>query len=222
MGMVLKSFEDRLERLVEGVFSRAFKSGLQPVEVGRRLVREMEASRTVDVNGRPLAPNRFVIRVAVEDFQRFAQVQDSLLAELTATVRGYAAQENLNFLGRVSIEFQADQTLRVGVFRLHPSYDERIPGSEPDGWLEDPNGAHYKLKSGVMTIGRLSSADIVIDDQNVSRQHAELHPLGDSYQLIDLGSTNGCKVNGRRVDRHVLTDGDEITLGPVKLRFRRP
>ncbi|MGH1493847.1 MAG: FhaA domain-containing protein [Acidimicrobiales bacterium] len=220
--MVLKSFEDRLERLVEGVFSRAFKSGLQPVEVGRRLVREMESSRTVDPAGRPLAPNRFVIRVAVEDFQRFAQVQESLLAELTATVRGYAAQENLNFLGRVSIEFQADPSLRVGVFRLHPSYDERIPGAEPDGWLEDPNGAHYKLKNSVMTIGRLSGSDIVIDDQNVSRQHAELHPMGDSYQLIDLGSTNGCKVNGQRVDRHILVDGDEITLGPVNLRFRRP
>lgn len=220
--MVLKNFEDRLERLVEGVFSRAFKSGLQPVEVGRRLVREMESSRTVDVRGRALAPNRFVIRVAMEDFQRFAQVQESLLAELTATVRGYAAQEGLSFLGRVSIEFQADQTLRVGVFRLHPSYDERIPGDDTDGWLEGPNGTHYKLKNGVMTIGRLSTSDIVIEDQNVSRQHAELHPMGDSYQLIDLGSTNGCKVNGARIDRHVLVDGDEIVLGPVKLRYRRP
>ena len=99
--MVLRSFEDRLERMVEGVFSRAFKSGLQPVEVGRRLVREMESSRTVDVRGRALAPNRFVIRVSMEDFQRFAQVQESLLAELTATVRGYAAQESLSFIGRV-------------------------------------------------------------------------------------------------------------------------
>ena len=221
--MVLRSFEDRLERLVEGVFSRAFKSGLQPVEVGRRLVREMEASRTVDVGGRALAPNRFVIRVAVEDFQRFAEVQESLLAELTTTVRNYASQENLEFLGRVSIEFQADPGLRVGLFRLHPSYDERIPGAaESDGWLEGPNGLHYKLKDTVMTIGRLSSSDIVVDDQNVSRQHAELHPIGDAYQLIDLGSTNGCKVNGRRIDRHVLVDGDEITLGPIRLRFRRP
>ncbi len=220
--MVLRSFEDRLERLVEGVFSRAFKSGLQPVEVGRRLVREMEASRTVDVRGRALAPNRFVIRVAVDDFQRFAQIQESLLSELTATVRNYASQEGLSFLGRVSIEFQADPSLRVGVFRLHPSYDERLPEVPPDAWLEGSNGARYKLRSGVMTIGRLSTSDIVIDDQNVSRQHAELHPAGDSYQLIDLGSTNGCKVNGRRIERQVLVDGDEITFGPVKLRFRRP
>ena len=220
--MVLKNFEDRLERIVEGVFSRSFKSGLQPVEIGRRLIREMDASRTVDVSGRALAPNRFVIRMSEEDFQRFHDVQRSLIAELAATVRGYAAQENLSFLGRVSVELQTDPSLRVGLFRLHPSYDERLPEVEPDGWMEGPGGMRYQLKNGVMTIGRLSTADIVLNDQNVSRRHAELHPVGDTYQLVDLGSTNGCKVNGQRIERQVLVDGDEITLGPIKLRFRRP
>lgn len=220
--MVLKGFEERLERLVEGVFSRAFKSGLQPVEVGSRLIREIEASRTVDLNGRALAPNRFVIRVAVEDFHRFAEIQESLLAELTATVRSYASQEGLSFLGRVSIEFQADPALRVGVFRLHPSYDERVTVPEADSWLEGANGAHHKLKDAVMSIGRLATSDVVIDDQNVSRRHAELHPVGEGHELVDLGSTNGCKVNGRRIERQLLVDGDEITLGPVRLRYRRP
>lgn len=219
--MVLKNFEDRLERIVEGVFSRSFKSGLQPVEIGRRLIREMDASRTVDVSGRALAPNRFVIRMSEEDYERFLDVQRSLIAELAATVRGYASQENLNFLGRVSVELQTDPSLRVGLFRLHPSYDERLPEVEPDGWLEDPDGTRHQLKNGVMTIGRMSTADIVLNDQNVSRRHAELHPVGDTYQLVDLGSTNGCKVNGQRIERQVLVDGDEITLGPVKLRFRR-
>lgn len=218
--MVLRSFEDRLERLVEGVFSRAFKSGLQPVEIGRRLVREMDASRTVDVNGRHLAPNRFVIRVAPEDGQRLAQVHDSLVDELGATVRSYATQQRLQFLGRISVEFQTDPSLRVGVFRLHPSYDERVANVEPGGWLEGRDGVHYRLRNGVMTMGRLSTADIVIDDQNVSRQHAELHPMGDTFQLVDLGSTNGCRVNGNRIDRHTLSDGDEIALGPVRLIYR--
>ncbi len=220
--MVLKSFEDRLERIVEGVFSRSFKSGLQPVEIGRRLIREMDASRTVDVSGRALAPNRFVIRMSEEDYERFLDVQRSLIAELAATVRGYASQENLSFLGRVSVELQTDPALRVGLFRLHPSYDERLPEVEPDGWLEGPDGFRHQLKNGVMTIGRLSTADIVLNDQNVSRRHAELHPVGDTYQLVDLGSTNGCKVNGQRIERQVLVDGDEITFGPIKLRFRRP
>jgi hypothetical protein len=160
--------------------------------------------------------------MAEEDYERFVEVQRSLIAELAATVRGYAAQEGLSFLGRVSVELQSDPTMKLGMFRLHPSYDERLPEVEPDGWLEGPNGARYQLKNGVMSIGRMSTADIVLADQNVSRQHAELHPVGDTYQLVDLGSTNGCKVNGQRIERQVLVDGDEITLGPIKLRFRRP
>lgn len=219
--MVLRSFEDRLERLVEGVFSRAFKSGLQPIEIGRRLVREIEASRTVDVNGRALAPNRFVIRVSPEDAKRLAEIHDQLVNELTATVRGYASQQRLNFLGRISVEFQTDPSLRVGMFRLHPSYDERIATAEPGGWLEGPNGVQYRLRNAVLTIGRLSTADVVVDDQNVSRQHAELHPIGETFELVDLGSTNGCRVNGTRISRHVLADGDEIALGPVRLVYRR-
>lgn len=220
--MVLKSFEDRLERIVEGVFSRAFKSGLEPVEIGRRLIREMEASRTVDVSGRSLAPNRFVVRLSADDYAHFEQVRDQLIADLTATVRSYAAQEHLSFLGRVSVEMEIDDNLSLGIFRLHPSYDERLPEVEPDGWLEGPNGFRYQLQAGVMTIGRLSDSDIVLSDPNISRQHAELHSMGDNYQLIDLGSTNGCKVNGQRIERHVLRDGDELTFGPMKLRFRRP
>ena len=108
--MVLRNFEDRLERLVEGMFARAFRSGLQPVELGRRLVKEMDASRTLDVRGRTLAPNRFVIRVSPEDQQRFAQVQQSLVQELHATVREHAAAEELTFLDGGVYLSQAGET----------------------------------------------------------------------------------------------------------------
>ena len=219
--MVLRNFEDRLERLVEGMFARAFRSGLQPVELGRKLVKEIDASRTLDVRGRTLAPNRFVIRVSPEDMQRFAQVQQSLVQELHATVREHANNEGLTFLGRVSVELSEDPDLKVGLFRVHPSYDERVLLDEPNAWLEAPDGHQHFIKGGVSTIGRLSESDIVINDQNVSRRHAELHAVGDTYELVDLGSTNGSKVNGQRVGRHVLADGDQVTFGAITLRFRR-
>ena len=101
--MVLRDFEDRLERLVEGVFARVFRTGLQPVEIGRRLVKELEANRTLDVRGRPIAPNRFVIRLASSDHERFAQIQESLIAELRAVVRGHATGEGFRFLGPVRL-----------------------------------------------------------------------------------------------------------------------
>jgi hypothetical protein len=221
MAVVLRSFEDRLERLVEGMFARAFRSGLQPVEIGRRLIKEMDTSRTIDVRGQALAPNRFVIRVSVEDHARFGQVQQSLTNELTAIVRDHAKADGLGFLGRVSVELQADANLKVGLFRVHPSYDERIPMTEPTAWLEGPDGAHHLLTGDLSTIGRLSDSDIVINDQNVSRRHAELHAVGDDYELIDLGSTNGSKVNGQRIQRCALADGDQVTFGAITLRFRR-
>ena len=219
--MVLRNFEDRLERLVEGMFARAFRSGLQPVELGRRLVKEMDASRTLDVRGRQLAPNRFVVRVSPEDAERFAQVQHSLIQELHATVREHATDNSLSFLGRVSVEMSVDEGLKVGIFRVHPSYDEQAASDQPNAWLEGPDGQQHFIKGGVSTIGRLSESDIVINDQNVSRRHAELHTVGDSYELVDLGSTNGSKVNGQRVGRQPLNDGDQVTFGAITLRFRR-
>ena len=203
------------------MFARAFRSGLQPVELGRRLVKEIDQSRTLDVRGRTLAPNRFVILVSPDDMQRFAQIQQSLLQELHSTVREHAAAENLTFLGRVSVELNPDPGMKVGIFKVFPSYDERVASDEPNAWLEGPDGGQHFIKGGVSTIGRLSESDIVINDQNVSRRHAELHAVGDTYELVDLGSTNGSKVNGQRVARQPLNDGDQVTFGAITLRFRR-
>ncbi|MFV0523453.1 MAG: FhaA domain-containing protein [Acidimicrobiales bacterium] len=219
--VVLRNFEDRLERMVEGMFARAFRSGLQPVELGRRLVKEMDLSRTLDVRGRALAPNRFVIRVSAEDLERFGQVRQSLIDELAATVREHAREEQLSFLGRVSVELDVDPNLRVGLFRVHPSYDERIAPDSESAWFEEPSGQQHRIAAPLAAVGRLSDSDIVINDQNVSRRHAEIHVVGDDYELVDLGSTNGSKVNGERIQRRTLADGDQVTFGAITLRFRR-
>jgi hypothetical protein len=73
--------------------------------------------------------------------------------------------------------------------------------------------------SGV-TLGRSRQCDVVLDDANVSRQHAEIRPRGGSWVLTDLGSTNGSRLNGRPVEGpEVVRSGDEIELGATALRF---
>ena len=72
--MALKGFERRLERMVEGAFARVFRSGLRPVELGRRLVREMDDSRSVDVRGRTVVPNHFTVELSAEDHEQFAEI----------------------------------------------------------------------------------------------------------------------------------------------------
>lgn len=217
--MVLRDFEDRLERMVEGVFARVFRTGLQPVEIGRRLIRELDANRTLDVRGRPVAPNRFVIRLATSDHERFAQIQDSLVAELRAVVRAHATTEGFRFLGPVRLELVEDPDGTVGMFRVESTFDESPP-SEHHGYLELPDGQLVGLGVEPATIGRVPESTIVLSDPNASRHHAELHLDGDSFELVDLGSTNGSKVNGTPVSRRLLVDGDELTFGTIHLRFR--
>ena len=70
-----------------------------------------------------------------------------------------------------------------------------------------------------MVLGRSRDCDVVLDDPNVSRRHAELRREGDGWVIADLGSTNGVKLNGRQVDEAPLEAGDEITLGLSRLQF---
>jgi predicted component of type VI protein secretion system len=81
-------------------------------------------------------------------------------------------------------------------------------------------GKRLVVGPGGATLGRSRQCDIVLDDQNVSRQHAEIRPRGGSWVLNDLGSTNGSCVNGRRIDGpEVLKPGDEIELGTSVITF---
>ncbi len=218
--MVLRNFEDRLERLVEGMFARAFRTGLQPVEIGRRLVKDLDANRTLDVDGHHIGPNRFEVRLAPADQARFDQIQDSLLGELRRTIRDHANEDDVRFLGPVQVTLLEDPEMRVGMFRVDAGFDETpLPDMAP-AHLELPDGRLVVLGQSRATVGRLPESTIVLTDPNASRRHAELRRSGDSYELFDLGSTNGSKANGVKVHRQLLRDGDQLTFGTITLTFR--
>ena len=80
-------------------------------------------------------------------------------------------------------------------------------------------GRRNVLSGNRVVLGRSREADIVIQDPNVSRRHAELRREDGGWQIVDLGSTNGIKVNGRRVDNQPLRQGDQITIGVTDLTF---
>lgn len=217
--MGLSGFERRLERLVEGVFARAFRSGLQPVELGRRLIRTMDAERNLDVNGKPIAPNSFVVRLAPEDHLRFASVSDALVRELAAAAREHAAEERIGFLAPVRVRLEVDERLRTGRFGIDASYSDQVQGGTTWAGLVLPDGREIPLGDQPVRIGRLPSCTVVISDANASREHAEVRPSGGSYVVADLGSTNGTRVNGVPIRSQVLADGDEVTIGATRIRF---
>jgi len=215
--MGLQQFERRLERLVEGAFAKAFRSGLQPVEIGRRLTREMDLQRTVGVHGL-IVPNHFTVAVSPSDHERFKSFTDALVRELAEAVREHARDEGYHFVGPVDVELDADPGLGQGEFLVAGELVEG-PGGAAVGSLSLPDGRRVAIGDEPVTIGRLPECEVVLDDTNVSRRHAEVRRQGDTYVLIDLGSTNGSKVNGAQVAQQALTDGDEITLGKTHLRF---
>ncbi len=215
--MGLKQFEQRLERLVEGVFAKTFRSGLEPVELGRRLSREMDMERIVGVNGL-VAPNHFTISLSPDDCRRFDTVAEALTRELAEAVREHARDEGYSFMGPVRIELDEDSALGKGEFLVASAMVE-APGGAAVGSLAMGDGRRVGIGEDPVSIGRLPECDILLSDPNVSRRHAEVRRQGNGFVVVDLGSTNGTRVNGAGVKERQVSDGDVITVGGTKIRF---
>jgi hypothetical protein len=106
-------------------------------------------------------------------------------------------------------------------------YQEAAPAAAPSARASSARGVlrgrqgDYQLSEAVTVIGRSRRCDIVLTDPNVSRQHAEVRKQGDGFMLLDLGSTNGTRVNRRDVKQVVLQHGDRIELGTTEFLFER-
>ncbi len=216
--MVLRAFERRLERLVEGAFARAFRSGLRPVELGRRLVREMDDHRTVGVSGRTMVPNRFLIHLSTDDAEALGPVSGSLVRELCDLVREHARAEGYGFMGPVGVTFTTDPKQRPGTFAVDAELRDG-GGGVGAGSLVLPGGERVALSDPITRVGRLPDCGVQLVDPSVSRYHAELRAKGDGFVVVDLGSTNGTRVNGVRVTERELRDGDEVVFGTIGVRF---
>lgn len=218
--MGLPQFERRLERIVESVFARAFRSGLQPVEVGRRLTREMDLRRTVAPRG-TLAPNEFTVSLSPEDRERFAPIEDELINELISIAQEHARADNYVFIGPVAVTIETDEALGAGTMRV---VGEMLQPPPSQAALIMPDGRRLVLGDVPFTIGRLPECSLVLGDANVSRRHAEIRSSGanSDYLVTDLGSTNGTRVNGVPVTTsQVLRDGDDLTVGNTTIHFER-
>jgi hypothetical protein len=214
--MGLQRFERRLERLVEGAFAKAFRSGLQPVEIGRRLVRELDAGRTLGVRG-TVVPNHFEVWLSSEDSERFAGFHDALVRELQSAVRDHARDEGYHFTGPVEIELCVDEQRGRGDMKVVAHIVEGEGGLV--GSLVLPDGRRLQLGDDVAVIGRLPDCAIALSDPQVSRHHAEVRPDGVGFRVVDLGSTNGTQVNGAVVSEQMLRDGDVIVVGSTSIRY---
>jgi hypothetical protein len=246
---VLKSLESKIAGLVEGAFGRAFRSEVRPVEIARKLVREMEEHRTVSVS-KTYVPNEYAVYLSSEDHARFADYEDALVTELAGHLLEHARAEKLALLSRPTVELRTDERLSLGEFGIQarlvrPPEDAAAQPSQGDAGhtmiyraqrepepLEPHVPAHLRRALVVVdgkrmvvgpegaVLGRSRDCDIVLGDANVSRHHAEIRPAGGGWTIADLGSTNGVLVNGRRARGAApLAAGDQVELGTSTLKF---
>jgi FhaA, N-terminal domain/FHA domain len=247
---MLRNIEQKLEGLVQGAFSRAFKSGVQPVELARKLVREMESHKAQSIS-RVYVPSQYTVWLSPQDREQFSGYEAALTKELSDHLLDHARSEGLTLVTRPTVAFQTDDRLGVGEFGIQaallrppeddsqepqqagfgqtmvyspgsverPIDEEEAPPAAPTRALLVGEGRRRMLSGDRLVLGRSRESDIRLEDPNVSRRHAELRREGDQWTINDLGSTNGVKVNGRRVDRAQLEAGDQIVLGTLELSF---
>jgi hypothetical protein len=217
--MGLQSLEHRLERMVDGVFSRRSRGSIRPIELGRRLVREMDENRSVDVKGRRIVPNDFTVVLNPSDHAGFGDIEDALVTELTEAAREYAREEGYHFMGPVAVHLTVDNGLRAGRFNIVSQLKQAASGPGM-GSLVLPSGERIYVTAEPVVIGRLPECTIAINDSNISRRHAQVRPGATAYLVSDLGSTNGTMINGVRISgEHRLADGDIISVGATHIRF---
>jgi hypothetical protein len=267
---VLRSIEHRIESLVEGAFGRAFRSHVQPIELARKLAKEMDDHKTISVS-RVYVPNEYIVYLSPQDRTHLPPV-DALVTELADYLSEHARRESYALLSTPRVMLEEDEDLAMGefgiatrmvqprapqpaavpkasagpsppapaeveqaadvgqtrVFKVVPETAAVSPSQADElGLARTPaalvvNGRRHELTKRTTVLGRSRESDVRVEDANVSRRHAEIRQEDGAYWIVDLGSTNGVEVNGRRTERARLSDDDRIVLGQTDLVFKAP
>lgn len=227
---ILQKFENRLEQMVSGVFAKAFRSAVQPVEIAAALQREVDNSAQILSRDRRLVPNQFHVELSGQDHERLAPYSSTLAQELTEMLRDHAHDQAYVFTGPVTISFDERDDLSTGRFRVRSAALAKVtPVSERSvtdtavrraNVILEVNGMKHPLDPPGIVIGRGTEADLRINDPGVSRRHIEFRQSDKHVEVHDLGSTNGMLVNGQRMTSSLLDDGSLVRIGNTDIVVR--
>ena len=242
----LDRFEQFFERVVEGTIMRFFRSPIQPAEIGRKLERAMEDGRVVSV-GSTLVPNDYRAEMHPQDMVAFADFVIPLSRQMEGWLTEEIEDRGYRTLGRVRVQIAGNEAVPRRSIRVKARMTEGMDGS-PAAMMQDDqvqktevyrvirenagvpprllrllNGPGkdriFTIRAPVTTIGRGLDNDLVLESTDISRHHARIEYNGSGYHLIDLGSTNGTRINGQPVQHVLLSDGDLLDFGSLHLQF---
>jgi len=233
------------ERYLEGLFKDRLRGRVSPVDIARRLYREMKEARRVSVL-RIYVPANFVVNLHPADLASLGECLPYLGREMEVYLQEKARQHGYTMTAPPQVVFGVDEGLGPGSVKVEASFKEAGQGgrfdtstAENTRCFERPAvppgtpssravlsvvaGPDRDRKAGLngvsLVIGRSGECDFVLTDPSVSRRHAEVRAGGEGYILLDLNSTNGVYVGGLRTARRLLADGDTVTLGNTVILF---
>ena len=216
------------------MFARAYGSAIRPLNLGRELLGLIDS---MDKSS-PINPD-FVVNLNATDYEAFADIEKHLLRELAEAATQFAERNDLRHQAPISVILRVDDAIKVGSFSITNEIEREIMtdagavakvsdvaepmNSSPrlvEAALVLQNGERITLDTDSLKIGRQASCRIVFNDSNVSREHAQLRRSADGWKLLDLGSTNGTKINGVKItEEQLLVNGDELGFGTSSAKF---
>jgi pSer/pThr/pTyr-binding forkhead associated (FHA) protein len=216
------------------MFARAYGSAIRPINLGRELLGLIDS---MDKSG-PINPD-FVVNLNAKDYEAFADIEKHLTRELAEAATQFAEKNDLKHSAPISVILRVDDAIKVGDFSIinesQPERTSDVLATQKNSIAMQPvvataplieavlvmqNGERIVLETDSLKIGRQATCRIVFNDSNVSREHAQMRRTADGWKLLDLGSTNGTKINGVKIsEEQLLVNGDELSFGTSSAKF---
>jgi predicted component of type VI protein secretion system len=216
------------------MFARAYGSAIRPLNLGRELLGLIDS---MDKSS-PINPD-FVVNLNATDYEAFADIEKHLLRELAEAATQFAERNDLRHQAPISVILRVDNAIKIGSFSITNEIERELMTdagvaakvsdiAEPinsstrlvKAALVLQNGERITLDTESLKIGRQASCRVVFNDSNVSREHAQMRRSTDGWKLLDLGSTNGTKINGVKItEEQLLVNGDELGFGTSSAKF---
>jgi hypothetical protein len=182
---MLRAIEQRLERIFEGVFGRAFRTNVQPVEVARKLAKEMDEHRSTSVT-RVYVPNEYTVYLSPGDREQFEGYENSVVSELEEYLAEHAARENYALLTPPRVLFETDEDLGVGEFGIATRMAQHGRHADAELPVEAPPGGTMVYKPRTQPTEAVS-----LQELGVERQVGVLHWNGQRRVLDKRRSVLG-------------------------------
>lgn len=194
--MVLRAIEQKIEALFEGVFGRAFRTNVQPVELARKLAKEMDDHRTVSVS-RVYVPNEYTVYLSTGDHEQFEGYENSLVSELEEYLSEHAKRESYALLTPARVVLEVDEDLEIGEFGIAT----RMVQPRGAARRTAPDEPAEQVEPGATMIYKPKSAPAATEDApppEVEREVATLSWDGQSMRIqkrrVLLGRSRECDI----------------------------